>query len=143
MKKVRFYGMALLMILLTAGFVSCSKSSDDDKEDTASYATNIVGVWTISVDEGWEIDDDGQKDTWKDEKAEEHLKFYKDGTGTHADDQNFNPFSWKIVGSTLSITPTTSSYDSEIWTIKSLNAKTMILEKSETKSYDKYTCTKN
>lgn len=131
------------MILLTTAFTSCSKSSDDDKEDTASYTTNIVGVWTITVDEGWKIDSDGQKDTWKDEDADEHLKFYKDGTGTHADDQDFNPFTWKIVGSTLSITPTISSYDSETWTIKSINAKTMILETSGTKSYDKLTCTKS
>lgn len=35
--------MALLMILLTAGFVSCSKSNDDDSESKLT----IVGSWLL------------------------------------------------------------------------------------------------
>ena len=56
MRTFRLIGMTLLMIMLTVNFTACS----DDEEDTSSYSTDIVGVWTIVCDEGWEIDDNGE-----------------------------------------------------------------------------------
>lgn len=43
MRTFRLIGMTLLMIMLTVNFTACS----DDEEDTSSYSTDIVGVWTI------------------------------------------------------------------------------------------------
>lgn len=82
------------------------------------------------------------KDEWKDEDSDHFLKFYKDGTGTHADDQEFNPFTWYIDNNILTLNPTTSYYDEEVWTIKSLNANTLVLEMSGTDFYNKLTCKK-
>ena len=102
MRTFRLIGMTLLMIMLTVNFTACS----DDEEDTSSYSTDIVGVWTIVCDEGWEIDDNGEKDSWKEEDADLFLKFYEDGTGTHADDQDFNPFTSVKESSSFSQLPT-------------------------------------
>ena len=71
MKTLRFFGMALLMVLCAVNFTACS----DDEEDTSSYSTNIVGVWAIVCDEGWEIDDNGEKDSWKEEDDNYFIKF--------------------------------------------------------------------
>ena len=42
----------------------------------------------------------------------------------------------------LTLNPTTSYYDEEVWTIKSLNANTLVLEMSGTDFYNKLTCKK-
>ena len=137
MRTFRLIGMTLLMIMLTVNFTACS----DDEEDTSSYSTDIVGVWTIVCDEGWEIDDNGEKDSWKEEDADLFLKFYEDGTGTHADDQDFNPFTWSITDNKLTLNPTTSYYEKEVWNI-SMKDNTMTLEISGQDFYIKLTCKK-
>ena len=128
---------ALMMAVVCVGLSSCSKDDDEKIGST----DNIVGDWTITSDEGWELHE-GEKDEWKDEDSDHFLKFYKDGTGTHADDQEFNPFTWYIDNNILTLNPTTSYYDEEVWTIKSLNANTLVLEMSGTDFYNKLTCKK-
>jgi hypothetical protein len=143
MKRFIYFGMTVLLAVLSIGFISCSSSNDDDKvEDTSTYSSKIVGTWTISIDEGWEIDDAGQKDIWNQTDADHFLKFYNDGSGTHADDQDYDPFTWTINGNTLLITPTTTYYNKETWTIKSITDTKMILECSTSTLYNKYTCAK-
>ena len=134
MKSLKFFGMTLLMVLCTVNFTACS----DDEEDTSSYATSIVGIWTIICDEGWEIDENGEKYSWKEEDADYFLKFYEDGTGTHADDQDFNPFTWSLTDNKLTLYPTSSYYEKEVWNI-SITDNTMILEVSEQNLYNKLT----
>ena len=82
-----------------------------------------------------------EKDSWKEEDADLFLKFYEDGTGTHADDQDFNPFTWSITDNKLTLNPTTSYYEKEVWNI-SMKDNTMTLEISGQDFYNKLTCKK-
>jgi outer membrane receptor protein involved in Fe transport len=69
------------------------------------------------------------------------IKFYDDGTGTYADDQDFNPFTWSITDNKLTLNPTTSYYEKEVWNI-SMKDNTMTLEISGQDFYNKLTCKK-
>ena len=69
------------------------------------------------------------------------IKFYDDGTGTYADDQDFNPFTWRITDNKLTLNPTTSYYEKEVWNI-SMKDNTMTLEISGQDFYNKLTCKK-
>ena len=57
MKTLRFIGIALLTVLMSVGFSSCSKSDDDNG---ASLSNPLVGTWRAEVHEHdvnhyWEI----------------------------------------------------------------------------------------
>ena len=57
MKTLRFIGIALLTVLISVGFSSCSKSDDDNG---ASLSNPLVGTWRAEVHEHdvnhyWEI----------------------------------------------------------------------------------------
>lgn len=138
MKTLKLFGMTIVMVLLAVNFAACS--SDDD-EDNSSYATAIVGTWTIVCDEGWEVDENGEKDSWKDEDATHFLKFYNDGTGTHADDRDYDPYTWNITDNTLVLRSKSGHNEKEIYTI-SIRNNTMILEGSTKDFYNKLTCKK-
>lgn len=52
MKTLRLIGVALLTVLLSVGFSSCSKSDDDNG---SSSSNPLVGTWRAEVEEKQEI----------------------------------------------------------------------------------------
>ncbi len=59
MKKLLFYAAALLAAI---SFSACS--NDDDETTLPATPENIAGTWQTIHEEGWEIDEGGEKDTW-------------------------------------------------------------------------------
>ena len=49
MKTIRLFGVALLTVLLSVGFSSCSKSDDDNG---GSSSNPLVGTWELSDEDG-------------------------------------------------------------------------------------------
>ena len=77
MKTLRFFGMALLMVLCAVNFAACS----DDDEPIVGTSQDLIGRWTLTWIKGWEFDSDGFKDTWDEADDGEDLIFKADGTG--------------------------------------------------------------
>ena len=71
MKTLRFFGMALLMVLCAVNFAACS----DDDEPIVGTSQDLIGRWTLTWTKGWEFDSDGFKDTWDEADVGEDLIF--------------------------------------------------------------------
>jgi hypothetical protein len=110
MKTIRLFGVALLTVLLSVGFSSCSKS-DDDNGDGGGGGTSasIEGKWYLKSEVWYE---------WKDGQPDMANMISNDTYGDYA-----NKKIWTIQksGDDLIITETTSHGDYKIKPIKNGN----------------------
>jgi hypothetical protein len=113
MKTLRFFGVALLTVLMSVSFFACSSSDDDDDSNTPS----IVGTW-IETDN---TNSYQGKLVFSGKETSGNVTYLEDNktiwTGTY-----------KVNGSKLAIT--WSEYYFEC-TIKTLTSSTLILERIE------------
>ena len=69
MKVIRLLGTILFSVLLSVGLSSCSKSSDDEKDDGGNnYKSLIIGKWKLKNDDNYYT------------TIATHVEFKKDGT---------------------------------------------------------------
>ncbi len=85
MKNLKIYGI-LAMLLLCAGFVSCS---DDDKDEPEAETgvgnsgnnSDLIGMWDLVYEEGYETGNDGTTYMWDNEvENETRLELLDNGT---------------------------------------------------------------
>ena len=101
--KKRYW--SLLPFVFAAVFILGLSSCESDDDESFSQA-DIVGVWDLVHEEGWEIYE-GEKETWSMDLTNENcFEFYADGTGIEYDPSNrkdYDEFTYILSGNKLFI----------------------------------------
>jgi hypothetical protein len=128
MKTKIFYWLGCL--LLTLMFTSCS---DDDGVGSGE---NLVGTWEIIHDEGWERVDGVTNSEWDDYDNYLRLLFEEDKTfvmqeyyGNRWHKELYG--TWSLKSGKLKLYSEDSEDEPEVYTVKTLNATTLIIEMSD------------
>lgn len=123
MKTLRFFG-ALLVMVLCVSLTACS--DDDDDYNTE----DLIGTWELTRLQGWDEDEDGEKETWDDEISDEFLEFKANGTGQgYYSDYKYS-IKWKLEGDQLTIIEVDDDNYTETYAIKELTDTKLVLFQS-------------
>ena len=125
--------LSLLMFSLV-GFSSCSKD-DDDK----SNKSDLVGMWEVVSDKGWdkengviiyEWDQTGDEisDKWAIEFKENGKFFMYDLNGDISDDMMADDLTWKYKNNKIYLCSAEYGIEQEWTTVKELTSTTLVLE---------------
>ena len=140
MKKISFFWLVSILMLLPICFVSCS----DDDEESVGSASNLIGLWDPVHAEGYEIYD-GKKDTWNENINAEsegsdyaRVEFFEDGTCTRyiyykgswvVDDDGEGVY--QVKGNKLYIVSVGDADEDDSSTIVKLTSNQLIIERRD------------
>jgi len=124
MKKILFFGIALLAAMLLPLMVSCSK--DKDESGLTVKAEQLYGKWVVTS----QVFTDEEGPEALPEKKGKHIVFNQDATGSVSDRRLFEDeirggFTWSVSGNQLKITDSTN--DISTFTVTSISSTTLQL----------------
>lgn len=119
----KYLFIATLVFFMTLTFTSCS---DDNDGIDGNASTTILGTWqSVSIYE-YEIEN-GEKTEERETYTEDLYSFTDDGTGffSTTDGSDYYDFDWRVSGNQLILNE--GSIEEEVYTIKKLNAKNLVI----------------
>jgi len=143
MKTLRFFGMVLLTVLMSAGFTACG---DDD--DDIGNVSNIYGTWETTHSEGWEKTNGKLDDEWDWDASESsntdylgRFVFTEDGEAIHYEWTGSRWYlccthDYTISGNKLRIKDFDGDDEDLVMTIKTLTESVLVLESSDSWTED-------
>ncbi len=139
MKKLNYLWMLGLLMFAAVSFSACS--SDDDEPGSNS---DLVGLWEVIADKGWEKVDgkiDAQWDQEGDEIGDKYqFEFKEDGTFFAYSNDGFDEISgkatWKYKNGKIFLHSSQYNIEVEFATVKELTSSRLVLENYQTDNED-------
>lgn len=144
MKKFKYFAFALVAALACGYLWSCS----DDDDDNGFSEKNLIGEWEGDTMISYcLIDGDLNDGSKREQDCDYRIEFDDDGYGYFYSDYSYYDykFQWKISDGELKIRSNYSGEFDGTWTIKTLNASTLVLEQIDSErssGYSHYDYTK-
>lgn len=131
MKKLNYLWMLGLLMFAAINFASCS---DDD--DAPGASSDLIGLWELVSEEGWNKYNDGETNEWKEFEDDHRIKFNADGTAMSYEYYNGKwneqyPATWQYKGGKLYLTSYVVEYEEEIvevGIVKELSSSRLVIE---------------
>ena len=139
MKKLNYLWMLGLLMFAAVSFSACS--SDDDEPGSNS---DLVGLWEVIADKGWEKVD-GEIDVQWDQEGDEigdkyQFEFKEDGTFFAYSNDGFDEVSgnatWNYKNGKIFLHSSQYNIEVEFATVKELTSSRLVLENYQTDNED-------